>query len=194
VIGGQNAAGTVLDTVEEYLAQAVTTVATPHTSLPGSRAQFGIGSSLSTNQIYVVGGIDNAGTDQTAIFEYTIANNGAVAGPPGTPSGTWATRANLSSARRGLQLNSPPGVTNFLAVQSAGRDARQDAISEWIANNVRVSHAPIPSNNAAAARGRVLFGQQGLVVPGSSCATCHGGSKWTRSTVDYVAPPSPKWG
>ena len=51
VIGGQDAAGTVLDTVEEYLAQAVSTVLTPHTALPAPRARFGISSSLSTNQI-----------------------------------------------------------------------------------------------------------------------------------------------
>ena len=194
VIGGQNAAGTVLDTVEEYVAQAVTMVATPHTSMPGPRAQFGIGSSLSTNQIYVAGGIDNVGADQTTILEYSIANNGAVAGPLGTPSGTWVTRANLASGRRGLQLNTPPGVTNFLPVQSAGRDARQDAISEWIAQKVRTSQAPVSSGDAAAVRGRALFGQVGLVTAGISCATCHGGPKWTRSTVDYLAPPSPEVG
>ena len=36
VIGGQDAAGTVLSTVEEYQAQAVTLVATPHTSPAGT--------------------------------------------------------------------------------------------------------------------------------------------------------------
>jgi len=194
VIGGQDAAGTVLDTVEEYAAQGVTMVATPHTSLPGPRAQFAIGGSLSTNQIYVVGGIDNTGADQTTIFEYSIANNGPVPGPSGTPSGTWVTRANLSTARRGLQVNTPPGVTNFLPVQSAGRDARQDAVAVWISRNVRSSHAPVSSSNPSAVAGRALFGQEGLVVPDFSCATCHGGPKWTRSKVDYVAPPSPDIG
>src|SRR5262249_33287179 len=29
---------------------------------------------------------------------------------------------------------------------------------------------------------------------GVSCATCHGGPKWTRSTVDYTAPPSAEIG
>src|SRR5262249_7300996 len=41
---------------------------------------------------------------------------------------------------------------------------------------------------------RTLFGQVGLVVSGFSCATCHGGAKWTRSTVDYAPPPSPEIG
>jgi hypothetical protein len=194
VIGGQNAGGTVLDTVEEYLAQAVTAVGTPHTSLPAPRARFGIGSTLTTNQIYVMGGVDGAGVDQTSVFEYTVANNGPVPGPAGTPSGTWVLRGNLSVARRGLQVSTPPGVTNFLTAKSANRDERQDAIAVFIQRTVRATKAPVPANDALAQRGRGLFGRVGLVVPGFSCATCHGGPKWTRSTVDYNAPPSPDVG
>jgi hypothetical protein len=55
---------------------------------------------------------------------------------------------------------------------------------------VRASRAPVPSGDAQAALGRTLFSTTGLVVPSFSCATCHGGVKWTRSTVDYPAPPS----
>jgi hypothetical protein len=193
-IGGQNAAGTVLDTVEEYLAQAVTVVATPHTSLPAPRARFGIGSTITTNQIYVMGGVDTAGVDQTTIFEYSIANNGPTPGPAGTPSGTWVLRGNLSAARRGLQVSTPPGVTNFLPVQSSNRDPRQDAIEVWIQRKVRSIRAPVRANDPLAVQGRALFGQVGLVVPNFSCATCHGGGKWTRSTVDYTPPPSPEIG
>jgi hypothetical protein len=169
-------------------------VNTPHTSLPAPRARFGIGSSRTANQIYVMGGVDAADADQTTIFEFSVANNGPVPGPAGTPSGTWVTRGNLSAARRGLQATTPPGVTNFLTAQSAGRDPRQDAIAEWIARNVRSSRAPVPAGDPNAVAGRTLFGTVGLVVPGFSCATCHGGPKWTRSTVDYVAPPSPQTG
>jgi hypothetical protein len=39
-----------------------------------------------------------------------------------------------------------------------------------------------------------LFGTVGLVSPGVSCASCHGGAKWTRSQVDYLPPPSPEIG
>lgn len=194
VIGGQDAGGTVLATVEEYLAQAVVAVATPHTALPAPRASFGIGSTLSSNQIYVAGGVDGTGADQTSVFEYTVANNGPTAGPPGTPSGAWVTRANLSVARRGLGMNVPPGVTNFLPVRNTGRDARQDAISLWVARKVRSARAPVPATDPGAQAGRTLFGTVGLVQPGFSCATCHGGAKWTRSTVDYTAPPSPEIG
>ncbi|MBM3457684.1 MAG: hypothetical protein FJX77_04030 [Armatimonadetes bacterium] len=192
IIGGENAAGAVLDTVEEYLGQGVTPVMTPHTSLPAPRARFGIGSTLSTNQIYVIGGQDGAFADQTTIFEYTVGNNGPVAGPTGTPSGSWATRGNLASARHGLSATSPPGVTNFLAAPNTGRSRDQDAIAEWIRFVVRPSRAPVPAADPAATRGRTHFGQEGLVVTGTSCATCHGGARWTRSSVDYTPPPSPE--
>jgi YVTN family beta-propeller protein len=192
-IGGQNGSGT-LDTVEEYLAQAVTVVATPHTAMPAPRARFGIGSSRSTNQVYVIGGVDDLGADQSTIFELSVANNGAVAGPSGTPSGVWVTRGNLAAARSGLGATNPPSVTNFLTVQSGGRDARQDAIDTWIATKVRASRAPVAATDPAAISGRALFGVSGLVVPSFSCATCHGGPKWTRSIVDYTAPPSPEIG
>ena len=52
----------------------------------------------------------------------------------------------------------------------------------------------MPANDIDAQTGRVLFAQIGLVVASFSCASCHGGSKWTRSTVDYDAPPSPEIG
>ncbi len=194
IIGGQNAAGAVLDTVEEYLAQAVSVVATPHTSLPAPRARFGIGSSVSTNQIYVIGGVDGTGAAQTSVLEYTVGNNGPVAGPLGTPSGTWATRANLAAARISLGVSTPPGVNNFLVAPNTGRSFDQDAISEWIRLAVRPARAPVAATNAAAGRGRTLFGQTGLVVAGASCATCHGGPLWTRSIVDFVTPPSPEVG
>jgi YVTN family beta-propeller protein len=200
VIGGQDAAGTVLDTVEEYTNATVPAlVATPHTPLningtAAPRARFGIGSTFTTNQIYVLGGVDGTGADQTSILEYTVANNpGApgTPGPPGTPSGAWVTRGNLSVARRGLGVNVPPSVTNFLPDRSTGRDSRQDSISLWTARKVRSARAPVPPTDPGAMAGRTLFGTTGLVIPGFSCATCHGGPKWTRSIIDYTAPPSP---
>jgi len=142
-----------------------------------------------------VGGVDNTGADQSTIFEYTVAaNDPAGPGPAGTPSGSWVSRGNLSVARHGLEVSTPPGVTNFLTVQSTGRDARQDAMALFIAKNVRASRAPVAASDPLAVQGRTLFGQVGLVVSGFSCATCHGGPKWTRSTVDYTAPPSPEVG
>jgi YVTN family beta-propeller protein len=193
VIGGEDGTGTVLPTVEEYTAQAVAVVPPPHTSLPSPRARFGIAGSLSTNQIYVVGGVDELGEDQTSVLEYTVGANPQLPdppGPPGTPSGAWVTRGNLSAARRGLALSNPPGVTNFLPARSGGRDARQDSIATFIAQSVRPSVAPVSKKDLAAKRGRLLFKQLDLVQPQFSCASCHGGKKWTVSTVDYDAPPS----
>ena len=196
IIGGQNAAGTTLDTVEEYQAQSVTGVSSTHTAIADGasaapRRLFGIASSLTTNQIYVMGGFDNVGTLKNTILEYTINNQGTVAGPAGTPSGTWANRGSLPNPTFGFQVSTPPGVTNFLTTQSTGRDPRQDSIEIWIAAKVRTLHAPVPKTDADAKEGRALFGQVGLVVPAFSCATCHGGKKWTRSLVDYDQPPSP---
>jgi YVTN family beta-propeller protein len=194
VIGGQDASGNVLDSVEEYQAQAGTVVDGPHTDLPAPRARFGIGSSLSTNQVYVVGGVDDAGADQSTIFEYSIAANGPAAGPAGTPSGVWVTRGNLSAVRSGLGLTTPPGVTSLLPNANAGRPGSQGAIATWVALNVRPRHAPVLADDALAVAGRALFEQEGLVEAGFSCATCHGGPKWTRSIVDYAPPPSPETG
>jgi len=195
-IGGQDGGGGVVTTVEEYVAQAVTLVNTPHTALPAPRARFGIASTLSSNQIYVIGGIsgaDNGSADQTTILEYSTAVNGPVAGPAGTPSGAWVTRGNLSAGKSGLQVSNPPGVTNFLTVQSGGRDFSQDALSAFM-ETIRSSRAPVDGSDLAAVRGRALFSQEGLVVQGFSCATCHGGPRWTRSTVDFIPPPSPDTG
>ena len=192
-IGGDDGAGNVLSTVEEYQAQAVVAVASPHTSLPAPRTRFGIAGSGSTNQIYVVGGFGGTG-EQSTIFEYTVNLNGPVAGPPGTPSGTWLTRGNLATPRSGLALAPVNPVTNFLPVASGGRDADQDAITFWTAFKVRSLRAPIAATDPSAQAGRTLFGTVGLVQPGFSCATCHGGQKWTRSLVAYNPPPSPEVG
>ncbi len=195
VIGGLDAAGTVLDTVEEFVAVGSSLVTVSHTPLPAPRARFGVASVASSNQVLVVGGVDGAGADQTTILEYTPATNGPVPGTAGTPTGVWAARGNLSAARSGLQVSTPPGVTNFLPVANAGRDARQDAIAAWVAARVRAARAPADDPAATILQGRTLFGTPGLLAaPGlttSTCATCHGGPKWTRSTVDYAAPPAP---
>src|SRR5260370_33045803 len=100
----------MLPAVVESLALAVAVVATPHTPLPAPRDRFGIASTLSSNQIYVVGGIDDTGADQSTILELSVANNGPAAGPPGTPSGAWLTRPNLPVARHGPSVRTPPPV------------------------------------------------------------------------------------
>jgi DNA-binding beta-propeller fold protein YncE len=189
VVGGLDNGGAILATVEEYRAVDGVAVASPHTAMPAARSRFGISRSLSTNQIYVIGGLDGTAQDTATVFEYTAGTNGPVPGPAGTPSGTWASRGSVFPARSGLQVSSPPGVTNLLPAKSSGRDPRQDAIELWIRQKVRSARAPVSANFASAARGRALFGETGLVTQGASCATCHGGQKWTRSSVDFAPPP-----
>jgi len=160
--------------------------------LPAPRARFGIGYTLSSNQIYVMGGLDGTGTDQTTIFELTPGNNTAV-GVPGTPTGAWVTRGNLSVARRGLQVSTPPGVTNFLPFANTARDANQDAIAAFV-GTIRSARAPVSATDPSAVAGKTLFNTTGLVVPGFSCASCHSGPKSTVSIRDYNAPPSAEVG
>ncbi len=191
VIGGVNEAGVVQSDVREYLAQTVDPILTIHTSMPAARAQFGIGGSPTTNQIYVIGGVDGVGADQTTVFEYTININGSPAGPGGTPSGTWVTRGNLPSARRQLGVNTVIPVGNFLPVVNFKRDPRQDAIETWVARKVRSVRGVGDPTSAAVVSGRALFGQVGLVIAEQSCATCHGGKRWSRSVVDFPGAPSP---
>jgi YVTN family beta-propeller protein len=202
-IGGLDALDNALTTVEAFAAttsqNAPTDPAaavTPLTSLPAARHSFAIGTS--NNRVYVLGGIDDVGTDQTTVFELNPAANpaGGTAGPPGTPSGVWTAKATLPQTLRSAQASTPAPVANFLAAHSAGRDPRQDAIAEWIRRVVRSPVAPARGiNDFVTTAGRELFGQPGLTgVAGTSCATCHGGAKWTRSTVAYTAPPSPDLG
>ncbi len=199
-IGGRDAAGVALATVESFAATTSqnaptdpTAAVTPLTNLPQPRHSFAIGTAV--NRVFVFGGVDAAGADTTTTFEYNAAANpaGGVAGAPGTPSGVWVARAALPSALRSAQASTPQPVTNFLAIRSAGLDPRQDAIAEWIKRAVRSSVAPNRGKtNAAITAGAALFAQTGLTgVAGSSCATCHGGSKWTRSIVDFAPAPSP---
>lgn len=198
-IGGRDGQGTALGLVEAFAAttsQALPTdpaggVATL-TNLPVRRHSFAIGTAF--GRIQVIGGTDDNGIDTATVFELNPGANpaGGTPGAPGTPSGVWTAKADLPAALRSAQASTPPALANFLPARNAGRDPRQDAIAEWIRRVVRTPVAPARSAPPAEVQaGRDLFGQPGLTgVAGMSCANCHGGAKWTRSTVAYAAPPS----
>lgn len=197
--GGRDAAGAALATVEEYAAttsQAAPTdpvalVATPITQLAAPRHSFAIGTS--NGRVYLLGGIDAGGAELASTLEYNPAANPAAGTPgaAGTPSGAFTAKADLPSARHGFQVSSATPVQNFAPVASAGRDARQDAINLWIQQKVRTPRARNAANDPRVAAGRQLFTTTALTgVANVSCASCHGGPKWTRSIVDYAAPPS----
>ncbi|HET6164114.1 MAG TPA: hypothetical protein VFG37_10640 [Planctomycetota bacterium] len=198
-IGGRDANGAALPTVEAYVGTTsqvtptdpTTLVATPLTQLAEGRHSFAIGAS--NNRIYLLGGIDSNGIELATTLELNPAANpaGGTPGAPGVPSGVFTTKANLPSSRHGFGVSSATPVQNFGPVASHGRDARQDAINLWIQHRVRALHAKNAATDPLVAEGRTLFETTGLTgVANVSCASCHGGPKWTRSTVDYVAPPS----
>ena len=63
------------------------------------------------------------------------------------------------------------------------------AMREWVRRAVRTPNGPLRAtgnrpgvNLAQVAQGRALFAQ--------ACASCHGGGKWTRSTLDFTPPPA----
>jgi hypothetical protein len=198
-IGGRDAQGNALGLVEAFA--ATVSQATPTdpaggvpilSNMPVRRHSFAIGTSI--NRVYVIGGVDENSLDTATVFELNPGANpaGGTPGAPGTPSGVWTQKADLPAALRSAQASTPAPVANFLPARSAGRDPRQDAIAEWIRRVVRTPVAPDKDAPPGSIQeGRDLFGQPGLTgVAGMSCASCHGGAKWTRSTVAYAAPPS----
>lgn len=197
--GGRDATGAALATVEEYAATTsqttptdpVALVSTPITQLAAPRHSFAIGSS--NGRIYLLGGVDSTGAELASTLEYNPAANpvGGTPGAAGTPSGAFTAKADLPSARHGFPVSSATPVQNFAPVASAGRDARQDAINLWIQQKVRTPRAKNAADAPHVADGLQLFQTKGLTgVANVSCASCHGGAKWTRSIVDYAAPPS----
>jgi DNA-binding beta-propeller fold protein YncE/mono/diheme cytochrome c family protein len=57
-----------------------------------------------------------------------------------------------------------------------------DAQTLWIAQAVRSLRVPAPADPTASARGAVLFQ--------TNCASCHGGPKWTKSTILHRDNPA----
>ena len=83
-----------------------------------------------------------------------------------------------------LALGSPaaPANPNIYdhGIVTGGSDAL-DALNLWI-ETVRAPQLPVPADLAALGRGRAVFG--------TSCASCHGGPKWTKSTIFYRDNPA----
>ncbi len=189
IVGGSDADGTLLPTVQAYNARLATIVSGTKTAMPAPRVLFGTGAVPTTGQIFVFGGKDSGGSPRGEIFEFSTQVDGPVAGPAGNPSGRWTTVAASLTGRSGLATSTPVSVPPLLPPRNKGRSDDWDAIEAYI-KTIRTPQAPVSAADAAAINGRVLFAQAGLVQPGFSCASCHGGSKWTRSTVDYSTPPS----
>jgi YVTN family beta-propeller protein len=72
-------------------------------------------------------------------------------------------------------------VLNAFNPPSAGRDGRRDAITSYV-KTVRTPVAPEDDNDPQVQAGRNLFKKVG-------CAECHGGPLWSKSRVEFPAPP-----
>lgn len=199
-IGGLDATDNITSAVTEInIANpaAPATVATTITQLPNGRSDAAV--SVSQNQIFLLGGTDDTGNTTSTVLQFNPGANGPQPGPLFRPSGsTWAHVLNLPRPTAFGGANIPLPVNNFTPVGNALREPRQDAIAEWIKFKVRAQTAPNRGATGTLAtsisNGRTHFltsqldGTNG--VAGISCATCHGGNKWTRSTVSYTPPPS----
>src|SRR3979411_905233 len=71
-------------------------------------------------------------------------------------------------------------IPDLVDVANTGRDEDLDAIAPYIALGVRAPISPLSTWNVS--EGRRLFAAAG-------CQSCHGGEDWTKSTLDFRAPP-----
>ncbi|MFN0134893.1 MAG: hypothetical protein ACKVS9_02120 [Phycisphaerae bacterium] len=75
----------------------------------------------------------------------------------------------------------PPNPNVFNHGLSAGASDALDAQTLWV-QTVRTFNRPPTDDEAAVTRGATLFG--------TNCASCHGGPKWTKSTIFYADNPA----
>lgn len=86
---------------------------------------------------------------------------------------------------RGLILNGDGTAATPLAAfdpKNHGRNADRDSITDYLAKGIRSPISPVEPGDPRAAIGRKIFIKAG-------CATCHGGSNWTVSRVQFPPPP-----
>jgi YVTN family beta-propeller protein len=93
---------------------------------------------------------------------------------------------DFNNNARGVQggtgfAGDPPNQDIFNHGITEGASEALDAMTEWV-RTIRSPIVPQPADDAAAARGRVIFS--------NSCTSCHGGAKWTKSRVIYQNNPT----
>jgi YVTN family beta-propeller protein len=87
----------------------------------------------------------------------------------------------LVSGGEGLIVGEPiTNVPDLTPIANTGRSADLDALCAYVAFGLR---APISPINKELVKGRKLF-------EAANCQSCHGGSSWTRSVVDFAPPPA----
>jgi cytochrome c peroxidase len=120
------------------------------------------------------------GQPATSTFD---PNHGLLISDTGDPNLAPCTINNfaLKNADRRQVTVTLPGSTVAVPALTAMR--------EWVRRGIRTPKGPLRStrqrpgvNLAQVAQGRTLFAQ--------ACASCHGGTKWSRSTLDFQPPPA----
>ena len=155
--------------------------------------------------------------DEVQDFELNIRNVSgpgnlaaplACAAPPPAP----APATSLFDPNHGLliadsgDLNQAPCTINNFALKNTGRKQMTvtlpgstvavpalDALNEWTKVAVRTPNGPLPATvtkTPAAARALAKDIKAGRTLFAQSCASCHGGGKWTVSTIDFAPPPA----
>jgi YVTN family beta-propeller protein len=121
-----------------------------------------------------------AGAVTTSLFD---PNHGLLIADTGNVNQAPCTINNfaLKNADRAQLTVTLPGSTVAVPALTAMR--------EWVKVAVRTPNGPLRATKnrpgailADVAAGRALFAQ--------SCASCHGGGKWTTSTLDFTPPPA----
>jgi len=149
--------------------------------------------------------------DEVQDFEANIRN---VSGP-GPVSGAFDKNHGLIIGDTG-DINSAPTVVNAFGKANAGRPQLTvklagsgtswpalDALKEWVRFGIRTPNGALTTTELSSPTRPGITGNSdttgGLsatnVVPGrrlflqAGCATCHGGSKWSLSSKDFISPP-----
>lgn len=149
--------------------------------------------------------------DEVEDFELNIRNvsgPGALAAPLACANPAGAVTTSLFDPNHGLliadtgNLNQAPCTINNFALKNSDRQQLTvtlpgstvavpalTAMREWVRVAVRTPNGPLRETKnrpgldlTEVKAGRTLFAQ--------SCASCHGGGKWTTSTRDFTSPPA----
>jgi YVTN family beta-propeller protein len=74
-------------------------------------------------------------------------------------------------------------LPDLLPTANSGLNADLDAIATYIALGVRAPISPVAADHSGVHQGRLLFQAAG-------CQSCHGGTNWTTSALDFKPPPA----
>lgn len=127
-----------------------------------------------------------AGPRQTIPMDAFFAKDNPADQRPTNWSGNRSSITDFNNNSRDVQggkgfAGDPPNPEIFDHGISQGASDALDVQTLWV-QTIRPLQMPLPNDFAAVARGRALFA--------TSCASCHGGAKWSKSQVIYANNPT----